>query len=313
VTFTRLNGALFGLPSLALDLNHPTTTGIPSKADIVLLSQNYENPEATQFSAGYTMKLGTSRMFLDTEAIYVKGKNEIVVRDVNWNGDLVRTRPNAAWNQINTYTNDGRSEYSAFVVSLNGNIRRNDILTASFTLANKKNISDDFSPDFPTGYPDDPADVAAEFGRARGDERYRIVISGIFHLPWGVTAAPIYEYGSGQPWTHRIGYDFNGDGKTGDRAQGVQRNAEDGPPFRQLSLRLMKGFTFFGGELEAIAEVFNLTDTTNYDVQSISTGEFLSGPTAANPALAPVRNAAFGQPTATLRPREFQLGVRWVF
>jgi len=313
VTFTRLNGALFGLPSLALDLNNPTTTGIPGKADIVLLSPNYENPEAKQISIGYTMKLGTSRMFLDTEAIYVKGENEIVVRDTNWSGDFTRTRPNAAWNQINMYTNDGRSEYSAFVVSLNGNIRRNDIITASFTLADKKNVSDDFSPDFPTGYPDDPADIQAEYGRARGDERYRIVVSGIFHLPWGLTAAPIYEYGSGQPWTHRLGYDFNGDGKTGDRPQGVQRNAEDGPPFRQLSLRLTKGFTFFGGELEAIAEVFNVTDTTNYDVQSISTGEFLSGPTAANPALPAVRNAAFGQPTATLRPREFQLGVRWVF
>lgn len=313
VTFTRLNGALFGLPSLALDLNNPTTTGIPGKADIVLLSEDYGNPEAKQISLGYTMKLGASRLFLDTEAIYVKGNNEIVIRDVNWNGNATRTRPNAAWNQINTYTNDGRSEYTAFVLSLNGNIRRNDILTASFTLANKKNISDDFSPDFPTGYPNDPADIEAEFGRGRGDERYRIVISGIFHLPWGLTASPIYEYGSGQPWTRRIGYDFNGDGKTGDRASGVARNDQDGPPFRQLSLRLSKAFSFFGGELEAIAEAFNVTNIANYDVQSISTGQFLSGPTAANPALPAVSNAAYGKATATLRPREIQLGVRWVF
>ena len=28
VTYTRINGALLGLPSLALDVNNPTTTGI---------------------------------------------------------------------------------------------------------------------------------------------------------------------------------------------------------------------------------------------------------------------------------------------
>ena len=313
VTFTRINGALLGIPSLALDPAHPTTTGIVSKPAITLLSQDYHNPEATQASLGYTMKLGTSRLFLDAEGIYVKGDDEIIIHDANWSGNATRTRPFTAYDQVNTYDNLGRSKYRALVLSLNGNIRTNDLITASVTFANKKNISDDFSPDFPTGYPNDPADMNAEYGRARGDERYRIVLSGVFHAPWGLTVAPIYEYGSGQPWTHRLGYDFNGDGKNSDRPAGVGRNTEDGPPFRQLSLRVTKGFSFVRGQLEAIAEVFNLTNVTNYDVQSIVAGEFLSGPTAANPALAAVRNPRFGQFNSTLPPREFQLGVRWVF
>lgn len=102
-----------------------------------------------------------------------------------------------------------------------------DLLTASVTLADKNNISDDFSRDFPSGYPNDPADMEAEWGYARGHERYRLVLSGIFHAPWGLTVAPIYEYGSGQPWTHRLGYDFNGDGKNSDRPSGVGRNEDD--------------------------------------------------------------------------------------
>ena len=124
--------------------------------------------------------------------------------------------------------------------------------------------------------------------------------------------APIYEYGSGQPWTHRLGYDANGDGKNSDRPTGVGRNTMDGPPFRQLSLRLSKAFaisTF--GQLEAIAEGFNITNVVNYDVQSINGGEFLQGPSAANPK--GVVNPRFGQFNATLPAREFQLGVRWVF
>ena len=313
VTFTRINGALLGFPTLALDPAHPTTTGIVSKPAIALLSPTYKNPEATQASLGYTMKLGASRMFVDAEGVYVKGDDEIVIRDVNWSGNATRTRPNTKFDQINMYTNDGRSKYKALVLSLNGNIRQNDLITASVTFADKKNISDDFSPDFPTGYPNDPANINAEYGRARGDEKRRVVLSGIFHAPWDVTVAPIFEYGSGQPWTHRLGYDFNGDGKNSDRPLGVGRNTEDGPSFQQLSLRLTKGFNVAGQRIEAIAEAFNLTNHKNFDVQSVQGGEFLSGPTAANPAAVAVRNPRFGQYSATLPAREFQLGLRWLF
>ncbi|MGZ5494186.1 MAG: hypothetical protein ACXW3E_12380, partial [Thermoanaerobaculia bacterium] len=136
---------------------------------------------------------------------------------------------------------------------------------------------------------------------------------GVFHLPFGILAAPIYEYGSGQPWTHRLGYDFNGDGKNSDRPAGVGRNEMDGPPFRQLALRFTKNFNFFGGQMQAIAEAFNVTDVTNYDVQSINGGEFLNGPTAANPTIVAVPNPRYGKFSATLPAREFQLGLRWVF
>jgi len=313
VTYTRVNGALFGIPSLALDPNNPRTTGIPSKPAITLLAPNLVSPESTQASLGYTMKLGQSRLYLDTEAIYVKGEKEIVVRDVNWSGNATHVRPNAAYDQINTYTNDGRSRYRAFVVSLNGSVRTNDLITASLTIADKDNISDDFSPDFPTGYPNDPANIGSEYGRARGDEHYRLVVSSVFHAPFGFVVAPIYEYGSGQPWTHRLGYDYNGDGKNSDRPAGVGRNTMNGPPFRQLSLRVTKGFAIGWGQVEAIGEVFNLTNVTNYDVQSINGAQFLSGPTIANPAAAAVPNPSYGQARATLPAREFQLGLRWVF
>jgi carboxypeptidase family protein len=313
VTFTRVNGALLGLPALTLDPNNPTTTGIPSKPAIALLSDDYHNPESKQFSLGYTMKLGSSRLYFDTEGIYVEGESEIVIHDINWTGNSTRTRPFTAYDQVNVYSNDGHSKYRALVFALNGNLRQNDLITASVTFADKKNISDDFSPDFPTGYPNDPRDLEAEYGRARGAERVRVVLSGVFHAPWGLTAAPILEYGSGQPWTHRLGYDFNGDGKNSDRPAGVGRNEEDGPNFRSLSLRLTKSVAVGIGQVEAIAEVFNLTNAKNYDVQSVVSGEFLSGPTAANPAAVAVRNANFGKFNATLPAREFQLGLRWVF
>ncbi len=314
MTFTRLNGALFGLPSPALDPKNPTTTGIVSKRAIALLSPTYKAPEATQASLGYTMKLGQSRMFFDTEGIYVKGTNEIVIRDVNWRGNAAHIRPNTTFDQINMYTNDGHSQYKALVLSLNGSVRKSDLVTASVTFANKKSISDDFSPDFPTGYPNDPANISQEYGRARGNERLRFVLSGVFHAPWSATVAPIIEYGSGQPWTTRLGYDYNGDGKNSDRPAGAGRNTNNGPKYKNVSLRLTKDIPFGGYcSLQAVAEGFNLLNFKNFDVQSVSGGQFLSGPAIANPTTKAVPNPNYGKFLATLPAREFQLGLRWVY
>lgn len=313
VAFTRLNGAVFGIPSLTLDPNNPTTTGIAQKASITLLSPTFKSPQADQASLGWTTRLGSSRLYFDSEGIYVKGKDEIIIRDTNFGGNAHPVRPNATWTNINMYTNEGHSKYQALVLSLNGNVRQSDLLTASVTFANKKNINDDFSPEFTAGYPNDPSNIEAEYGRARGTERYRVVLSGVFHAPWAVTVAPIFEYGSGQPWTHRLGYDFNGDGFNSDRPVGVKRFAENGPSFRQLSLRIAKDIPVGMGSLQAIVEGFNITNFKNLDVNSVSAGEFLSGPTLANPNAAKVLNPKFGQYSATLSPREFQLGLRWGF
>jgi hypothetical protein len=314
VTFTRINGALLGFPALALDPNNPTTTGIPSKPAIVLLSPDYHNPQSDQYSLGWTTRIAQSRLYFDTEGIYVKGTGEIAIHDINWSGNATHTRPISQYDQVNVYSNLGHSKYQALVFSLNGNMRKSDLLTASLTIASKKNISDDFSPDFPTGYPNDPADMEAEYGRARGTERYRLVLSSVIHMPWAFTVAPIFEYGSGQPWTERLGYDFNGDGKNSDRPAGVGRNTMNGPKFRQLSLRLTKAIPAANfGQLEVIAEAFNVTNFKNLDVTSVSAGQFLSGPTIANPKAVAVPNPAFGTYSATLSPREIQLGLRLVY
>ncbi len=313
VTYTNINGALLGFPAFALDPNNPQNTGIKSKPAVTVLDKTLDAPESTQTTLGFTAKLGQTGLYADVEGIYMKGRKEITVRDVNWSGNATHVRPNTAFDQINTYTNDGESEYKALVFSLNGNIKGGHVVTASVTVASKHNISDDFSPEFPTGYPNDPANIQAEYGRARSMEKYRVVISGIARLPWGINLAPVLEYGAGQPWTQRLGYDYNGDGKNSDRPTGVDRFAEDGPAYRNMNLRLSKMFNFGGVGLELIAECFNVFNTVNYDVTSIDGARYLSGPTIANPAAAAVVNPNYGKAFATLPPREVQLGARVTF
>ena len=333
--FSRVNGALYWslCPSLgitnpavcaavfpALDPNNPTTTGILSKPQIALLDSKFVAPQADQATMGFTKRLGHSNLFVDLEAVYVEGDNEITVRDKNFTlvtnpttGRPAVVRPNTAYDQVNVYANEGRSEYKAIVASLNGTLAGGHYVTASFAYADKKNISDDFSPEFPYGYPSDPTNIDGEWGPARGAERLRFVASGVFMLPLGFTVAPTFEYGSGQPWTQRYGYDYNGDGKNSDRVLGVGRNSMDGPDFRQFNLRVTKGFSFGGSKLEVIAEAFNLFDTVNFNVGSIDGALYLSGPTAANPTAAAVQNTNYGRYSATFTPREIQLGLRYSF
>jgi hypothetical protein len=319
----RINGALLGLPAFALDPNNPTTTGLPLTRDSGRIDSTFVNPYSLQFTGGYTVKLGRTGLYADFEGIYVKGEDEAVIRDKNWSGNgapgcnvaAAACRPNKAFNQINYYTNEGRSEYKAFVASVNGTIKGGHVVTASFTVADKKNINDDFSPAL-TDYPSDPADIEAEWGRGRSDERYRFTASAVLRLPARFTVAPIFEYGSGQPWNRRYGYDFNGDGKSSDRKPGVAKFSEDGPDFMSVNLRATYALRL-GAKAKAdlIAEFFNLFNRTNYDVNSLTVNgaEFLSGPTLSNPNPVAVPNPNYGKYTSTLPPFEAQLGIRFTF
>ena len=310
----RLSGVAIGVPALAINPASPSTTGIALPRDAARLSDTFGNPYAAQATMGYTMRLGQTGLFADIEGVYVKGHDEAIIRDLNWKGDaLGGGRPNASFNQINAYTNEGYSTYAAFIASLNGTIKGGHLVTAALTVASKKNISDDFSP-AATDYPSDPANIQAEYGRSRADERVHFVTSAVLRLPWRLTIAPIFEYGSGQPWNARLGYDYNGDGRTGDRPAGLAKFSQDGPNFANVNLRATYHIPFGGARgADVIWEMFNVFNRVNYDVNSMITGQYLSGPTLANPALPAVVNTRYGQPTATLPPFEAQVGIRFGF
>ena len=312
--YTRLNGLFLGLPAQYwMNPADPQNTGLLLPPNIALLKPSLEAPEATQSSLGFTHRLGDTGLFLDFEAVYVKGDNEIILRDINFSGNATHTRPNPAYAMINVYTNEGHSKYKAFTAALNGTLQGGHLITASLTWQDKKNISDDFSP-AANDYPSDPADIEAEYGRSRADERWHAVISGIFQFPWSVTVAPIYEYGSGQPWNPRLGYDYNLDGRFSDRAAGVKKYSEDGPDFNSFSLRITKAFKLgSAGRLDVIVEGFNLLNSTNYNPDSVDSALYRSGPTVINPTAAYVANPNYGNYSATLPPREIQLGLRYTF
>jgi outer membrane receptor protein involved in Fe transport len=314
-TLQRVNGALLGLPAAYWLLPaSPGTTGVLLAQNISLLDQKYVAPSSTQTNIGWTSRLGRTGLYFDTEFVYVKGRDEVTLHDANWSGNATHLRPMAAYNQVNVYTNAGRSSYKAWIASLNGTLKGGHVVTLSYTLGSKKNISDDFSPEFPSGYPNDPANLEAEYGRSRTDERHHVVATAVIRAPYGLSVAPVVEFGSGQPWTRRLGYDYNGDGVISDRPAGVGRFTENGPNYENVNLRVTKAFKFPGAySADLIFEVFNLFDRTNYNVATIDGAMYLSGPTITNAAAAYKDNTNFGKYSATLPSREAQVGLRFTF
>jgi hypothetical protein len=301
-------------PFFPLDPNNPANTGVALPKDAYRIADSLVSPWSTQVTGGYTVRLGSTGLYADFEGIYVKGEDEIIIRDTNWRGNGVPGgRPDPTRTKVDTYTNDGHSEYKAFVASVNGTLKGGHVISASWTVADKKNINDDFSP-VVTDYPNDPANIEAEWGRSRADERYRFVASAVFRLPLSFTVAPIFSYGSGQPWNRRLGYDKNGDTRVSDRADGMPRFSADGPDFACFDLRATYRLPLGSrAGLDLIAEAFNLFNRTNWDVNSVQTNEYLSGPTPTNPAVPLVPNPNVGTYLATLMPFEAQLGVRVTF
>ena len=161
----RLNGQVLGLPpAFWLRVTDPRNTGIALPPAAAGFDDEIVNPHATQLTGGYTARLGNTGLYADVEAIFVKGDDELVIRDTNWPGNddpacavsATRCRPNSSFSQISLYANEGRSEYKALVVGVNGVLWGRHTVSASWTLADKKNISDDFSPAL-NAYPSDPA------------------------------------------------------------------------------------------------------------------------------------------------------------
>jgi hypothetical protein len=148
--------------------------------------------------------------------------------------------------------------------------------------------------------PPDSTNLAGERGRADGDRRHRLVISGNSRLPWmGLRASGVLQLSSGIPFNVTTGIDSNVDGILTDRPEGVGRNTGEDTPldlinaerekfnqeihykegwaldpitslresgFFQVDLRIYRPFLFGDGrgKGEFFLQVFNLLDRENF-------------------------------------------------
>ena len=233
----------------------------------------------------------------------MKGRNEIV----DPRHELERQRDAHAAEHAST-TRSTRTRTTAapstrpLVFALNGNIKGGHVVTASRHARRQAEHQRRLQPRVPDGLPERPGEHRGRVRPRAVVRAVRVVLSGVARLPWQITVAPIFEYGSGQPWTQRLGYDYNGDGKNCDRPAGVDRFAEDGPRYRSLNLRVSKVVQLRRtSAIERHRRGASTSSTpSNYDVTSIDGARVPLGPDDREPGAAPSSRT---RTTATPRRR----------
>lgn len=331
-------------------------TSLPRGAGGQWINPRMSDPYNEQFHAGYTRQL-TAASVISADYTHILGIHEFRAIQINptegpwdptdadkhipWGTRILTPAFNAAFppaagsttpllQGISLSGSDDRSQYDEMIVHYEHRSRR-VTLQATYTLARAYGGGGAASGNG-GGAGAVPAPMVpfqqfgpGEWGPSLLDERHRVVISGVFNLPWGIQASPILEAGSARPYNLTTNVDCNGDGTgTNDRlfvnSTGgyVTCTASGGMPaaaVAQLPINFMRGDAYYDvdarfskifkfGEsknVAAFAEIYNITNHTNF-------GNNFGGNFSA---------ASFGKPTAYLAglppSRELQLGARFTF
>ena len=318
-------------------LQEPTT---PYASNVYAMAPGLQTPYAHHASIGLDHAIGKD-IAVSASLVYVRGKHLLGTLDYNPRVPSLGTgrRPNDVGGQPGTsasvfqVTDFGETWYRGLLVSVGRRFEGNSQLLVSYTLSRAEDITADqigllgvrTDDDGRGRNPDDPAglplgfDLLREKGTAPGDQRHRLIVSGLCRLPWDLQLSGTFTLASGRPFTAFAGADLNGDGASTDRARrertdpttAVARNTETMPMQANVDARLSKRFKLPRGlAIEAIAEAFNLFDRTNYtEVNNI----FGSGPFPDSPARDAQGRVTYGLFNKAQPARQVQLAAKLSF
>jgi hypothetical protein len=224
-------------------------------------------------------------------------------------------RPNPAYANDSRYSSAGRSSYHALLVGFAQRPSPWGYFRASYTLSKALNDVGEF---FFSG-PIDPFDLSKDWGRADSDRRHLFVFSGGVNSPmspaqtaWqaiahGFQVSTMLQAYSAAPFNITSGVTtLQGTaGRPVVDGAFIPRNGGVGDSFFAMSLRVSRTFALGGPvRLEAIAEVFNLTNTVNETARNTNfgTGAYPTSP-----------SSTFDRVTAVGDPRSAQFALRLRF
>jgi hypothetical protein len=304
-----------------------------------------ETPEVQQWNLGTEIDLSHG-LYLRTDAVYNRGTNFIIGRDVGVVFNPVVGGPDRV---VNLESSVG-TRYRGLLTSIERRTGRHTFL-ASYTLAKAENYANDDQIPFSSG-PIDPDDLEREFGASPNDRRHRFTFAGSFELPAGFRISPLLTLSTGVPMdilmpdgSMRVPtLERNAGGRRFDTGAELndyvrQLNAAGGiggvllplvdddarfsDDFSSLDLRISKLFALGDGRsVEAIIEVFNVLNTEN--VLGVSTRNYsgyanvLTRDSEEPTDPGYLRSSSFGKPVTTAGgvfgsggPRAVQLGLRF--
>jgi hypothetical protein len=261
--------------------------GGTARRNLLLIKDDLETPATHQWSLGIGRRF-KSNFGVNLDYIHQRVRDVYVTRLLN----VAPNRFSTTYGDIVVWDDFGDARYRALLMSLTYD-RHPTRVSVAYTLGNAES---EFGRLNDSNYPDT---TTYSMQRSEGDERHRLVVSGLTRLPFGLEASGIAIVASPRPFLVTLGPDANANGiLTDDWPNGVRTHRRDGWEhwYRTLDLRVSKSIPTAGGRVSVIADIFNVFNTANYSEYQ---------PNAAEPD--------YGEPTGDFARRQGQVGLRYWF
>jgi hypothetical protein len=316
----------------------PRNFPIPTPNPAFGFQRDLRTPFLHEFNVTLQRQLGSTRV---AEVAYVgsRGRNLIAARDLNQprpSTAPLNLRPDPRFADITLIESRARSEFDSLQARFQQRYAFGCTMLVAYTLGKSM---DDASAFFTSAgdpnFPQDSANLDAEWGRSSFDVRHRFSVSFSYDLPFDFTVSGIVQMQSGRPFTvallpevdnsntGRSSLGFGGNdrpnvsGSTAANDPGPNqwfntgafsmpafgtfgnagRNILEGPGYQNVNLALLKRVPLRGRtRLQLRAEAFNLLNRANFDLPD----NFYGSPT-------------FGQILSAGAPRHIQFGARLTF
>ena len=285
------------------------------------IAHDLVNPRTYQGHVGYAQQLADNTS-VSVDYTHVEGRKEFRTMNINpiVNGrrvladDFQRVFGNPNYlSDVRILSSNNESRYDALTFKVQRRLTR-VTLQAHYTLAGSYAYGGSSAARGAAPPPMDSFEPFAddEWGPTLYDERHRVVVMGVFELPYGLQVSPVFQAASARPYNLLAGSDLNGDGNNtatgGDRwvdpatGEQVSINAGRGDNTIVLDVRTTKFFDLGGDRrIGLFVEGFNLFNTANFGERYQGNG----------------RSSAFRQPNNYVAgigyPRQAQIGVRFLF
>ena len=316
----------------------PSNFPIPTPNSAFGFQPDLRTPLLHEFNVTLQRQLGATRV---AEVAYVgsRGRNLVAAKDINQprpSTAPLNLRPDPRYADITFLESRARSEFDSFQARFQQRYAFGCTMLVAYTLGKSMDdASGFFTSAGDPNFPQDSANLDAEWGRSSFDVRHRLSVSFSYDLPYDFTISGIVQMQSGRPFTvallpeidnsntgrSSLGFGGNDRPNVNGNADASNpgpnqwfntaafsmpaygtfgnagRNILEGPGYQNVNLALLKRVALRGRtSLQLRAEAFNLLNRTNFDLPD----NFFGSPT-------------FGQVLSAGAPRHIQFGVRFAF
>jgi len=284
-----------------------------NKPTVTFMTQNFQNPYAQQYSAGYSRQIGNN-LSVDIDGLYSYSLRDYRTVDLNY--ALTTPRPVAAWNIINQRAPLGAAKYKALFVRVDKRLSNRYMFTVAYTLASTRDNN-------PQAVVTNPQNSKLDWGPGTNDRRHSLVASGAYQLPLGLVASGIWTVRSSQPFSAYSGLvniDSTSQYVSGTTRNQVNRDVDfsainafrasrnlaainpstvQNSSYNSFDFRLLESIRLGeSGRLELYGQAFNLFGRVNYLNSSITTSAIAT---------------TFGRASSANNMQQGELAARFIF